>query len=107
MVQADVPPTSRNEKVGDLVKIFYGRFGIPKFDIPPPNEKLEIQKKNFMADLASKFDVPPQMKSWKSGEYFLWQIWHNQSLMYPPPPQNEKLEIWQKKFYGRFGMTKV
>ena len=24
-----------------------------------------------------------------------------------PPPRNEKLEIWQKNFYGRFHMTKV
>ena len=44
-----------------------------KVQCTPPlrNEKLEIWQK------------------------FLWQISHDQSLMYPPP-RNEKLEIWQK-----------
>ena len=35
---------------------------------------------------------------------FLWQNWLDQKLT---PQEIKKLEIWPKKIYGRFGMTKI
>ena len=57
--------TTRNEKVGNLAKFFNGRFGMTK--------------------IQCTFPLPMEMKSWKSGKKFLWQIWHDQNSMYPPP----------------------
>ena len=105
----DVSPPG-NEKLEILQKFLMADLAWPKFDVPPParNEKLEIWQKLFYARFGMtkvRCKPPLEMKSWKSCRNFLWQIWHDQSLMYPP--RNEKLEIWQKKIYARFGMTKV
>ena len=49
-------------------------------------------------------NLPPlEMKSWKSGEKILWQIWHDQNLMYlpPPPPTAPSTHPWKDVHWTR------
>ena len=72
---------------------------------PPPQEwKLDFRSRWHFG--YGRCTPPPEMKSWKSGEKFLWQILHDQSLTYPPPDK-WKVGNLVKIFYGRFRMTKV
>ena len=64
----------------------------------------KCKKKNGENFYGKIYNSPPQKrKSWK-GKIFLWQIWHDQNLMYLPTLE---MKSWksEKIFYGRFGMT--
>ena len=83
----------------------------PKIDPHPcQNDKLEIWQKLFMADFAWPIiDALPPPKKWKVGnlvKIFYCKSCHDQKLM-PPPPRNERLEIWQKMFMADLAWPKL